>query len=83
VAICGEWFNGHGTALHLGKITDQKNHEIVKKVQNSFENWMNDGKIDSFNQEVVLMCVKLSKATLYNDGKRFDHKGTEPNFCSG
>ena len=36
VAICGDWFTGHGIGDNLGWIRDEKNNDIASKLRAAF-----------------------------------------------
>ena len=72
VAICGEWFNGHGLAENLGHVLKEENLPIYKKLKTSFENWIQEGHIDETDKKIVLLCVHLKTGVLYADGIRYE-----------
>lgn len=72
VAICGEWFNGHGFAENLGHVLKEENLPIYRKLKTSFENWIQEGHIDETDKKIVLLCVHLKTGVLYADGIRYE-----------
>ena len=70
-AICGPWFNGHGTAINLGPVSLKENHEIYLSLRHSFENWMKEGNIIS-TDDVILCGIQMKTGTLYHEGQRYD-----------
>ena len=70
-AICGPWFNGHGTAMNLGSVFLKENVEIYHSLQSSFESWMKEGNIIS-TDDTILCGIQMKTGTLYHEGKRYD-----------
>lgn len=70
-AICGPWFNGHGTAINLGPVSSKENYEIYLSLRHSFESWMKEGNISS-TDDVILCGIQMKTGTLYHEGQRYD-----------
>ncbi len=43
VAICGEWFSGHGNAESLGYIRNDENKYLADKLRLAFASWYDNG----------------------------------------
>ena len=71
-AVCGPWFNGHGTAHNLGSISITQNKHIYKLLRTSFESWIHEAKINVTDTEIVLCGIQMTKATLYSQSQRYD-----------
>lgn len=71
-AVCGEWFNGHGTAFNLGTPLKKENRAVVELLHQSFENWMNDAHISTDSTDIILCGIQMKTGVLYSHGKRYD-----------
>ena len=72
VAICGEWFTGHGTGINLGHVCSDNNVNIAKKLRKVFESWYSNGHIDESDPNTCILCINLSDAVLFSKGTRYD-----------
>ncbi len=72
VAVCGEWFTGHGTAENLGHVLKEENQSIYFMLKQAFESWINNGHIDETDKDTVLLCVRMKTGILYAEGVRYD-----------
>ena len=72
VAICGEWFTGHGLAENLGHVLKEENLSIYNMLKKAFEAWIDNGHIDETNKDTVLLCIRMKTGILYSNGVRYD-----------
>ena len=72
VAICGEWFTAHGTAINLGYIGSDENRLLAEKLRAAFSEWIDNGHVDFCDQNTVILCVKLKDGVLFSNSKRYD-----------
>lgn len=72
VAICGEWFTGHGVAESLGHVLKDENITIYQTLRASFESWIDNGHIDESNKDTILLCIHMKNGVLYSNGVRYD-----------
>ncbi len=72
VAICGEWFTGHGLAENLGHVLKEENLSTYHMLKKAFEAWIDNGHIDETNKDTVLLCIRMKTGILYSNGVRYD-----------
>ncbi|MBQ8599594.1 MAG: pyridoxamine 5'-phosphate oxidase family protein [Oscillospiraceae bacterium] len=72
VAVCGEWFTGHGTAENLGYVLADSNAEIMDKLRCVFAEWYDNGHVDERDPDMIVLRIKMLEGVLHKDGKRYD-----------
>lgn len=72
VAICGEWFSGHGRAESLGYIRNEENIDLADKLRNAFASWYDNGHTDENDVNTVILKITVTDGIIYKDGKRFE-----------
>lgn len=72
VAVCGDWFTGHGTGENLGHILDPKNCEIACKLRTAFASWYDNGHTDEANPNTCILRIRLTDGVLFSHGTRYD-----------
>lgn len=72
VAVCGEWFTGHGIAESLGHVLAESNEEIMDKLRCVFAEWYDNGHVDENDPDVIVLRIKMLEGVLYKDGIRYD-----------
>ena len=72
VAVCGEWFNGHGIGENLGHICSEDNIAMQKKLREVFFSWYGNGHVDENDPNTCLLCVRLTDGILFSNGKKYN-----------
>ena len=72
VAICGEWFAGHGKAENLGYIRKEENKELANKLKTAFASWYDNGHTNENDTDTVILKISLNDGILYSNGERFE-----------
>ena len=72
VAVCGDWFTGHGTGEDLGPILAGENREIAAKLRAAFASWYANGHTDESNPNTHILRVRLTRGVLFSHGTRYD-----------
>ena len=72
VAVCGDWFTGHGIGMNLGWIRDEKNAELASKLRTAFASWYNNGHNNEEDPNTVILQIRLTDGILLHHGTRFD-----------
>ena len=72
VAICGEWFSGHGKAESLGYIRNEENKNIADKLRTAFSEWYNNGHTNESDINTIILKVTVTDGIIYKDGKRYE-----------
>jgi len=72
VAVCGEWFVGHGIGENAGWVGDEKNAAIMIKLRQAFDAWYSKGHVDESDRNTCVLRVRLTDGTLFNQGTRYD-----------
>lgn len=72
VAVCGEWFTGHGTARSLGHVLDRKNHTLMDVLRPAFASWYSLGHVDESDPHTILLEITLTGGVLMKHGRRFE-----------
>lgn len=72
VAICGEWFSGHGKAESLGYIRNEENKDLVDKLRTAFASWYDNGHTNERDINTIILKVAVTDGIIYKDGKRYE-----------
>ena len=70
VAVCGEWFSGHGIGENLGHVLDEKNAPIMATLREAFAHWY-IAHVDESDPNRCLLRVKLTDGILIHEGATF------------
>ena len=77
VAVCGDWFTGHGLAEDLGQMLDPSNAEIFVRVKAAFAAWYDNGHMDENDPASRILRVRMTDGVLFSHGTRYDIDFTE------
>ena len=72
VAICGDWFTGHGIGENLGWIRDEKNNDIASKLRAAFAAWYDNGHTNEADVNTVILRIRMTDGVLLHHGTRFE-----------
>ena len=72
VAICGDWFTGHGIGENLGWIQDEKNNDIASKLRAAFAAWYDNGHTNEADVNTVILRIRMTDGILLLHGTRFE-----------
>ena len=72
VAICGEWFSGHGKAESLGYILNEENKDFADKLRKAFASWYDNGHTNENDVNTIILKITVTDGIIYKDGKRFE-----------
>lgn len=72
VAICGDWFTGHGIGENLGWIRDEKNNDIAGKLRVAFAAWYDNGHTNEADVNTVILRIRMTDGVLLHHGTRFE-----------
>lgn len=72
VAICGDWFTGHGIGENLGWIRLNENEELADKLRHAFAAWYDNGHTNEEDPNTVILRIRLTDGVLLHHGTRFD-----------
>ena len=72
VAICGEWFSGHGKAESLGYIRNDENKDLADKLRTTFSDWYENGHTNESDINTIILKITVTDGIIYKDGKRFE-----------
>ena len=72
VAICGDWFTGHGIGDNLGWIRDEKNNDIASKLRAAFAAWYDNGHTNEADVNTVILRIRMTDGILLHHGSRFE-----------
>lgn len=70
VAVCGEWFSGHGVAENMGYLLDAENKAIFARLRSAFAEWYENGHIDESDPNTCILRIRLTDGVLYSNGTR-------------
>ncbi len=77
VAVCGEWFSGHGKAENMGHILKEENREIADKLRVVFAEWYDNGHTDENDPNTCILRIRLTDASLADHGTWYEIDFTE------
>ena len=72
VAICGDWFTAHGTAVNLGHVLREENAAIMEKLREAFASWYQNGHVNEADPNTCLLCIRLTDGVLANHGTWYE-----------
>lgn len=72
VAVCGDWFTGHGIGENLGWIRRPENAELAAKLRSAFASWYDNGHTNEEDPNTVILRIRLTDGVLLHHGTRFD-----------
>lgn len=72
VAVCGEWFTGHGVGENLGPLSSEENHALRQKLKEAFASWYDNGHINESDTNTILLRIRLIDGVLMSHGMRYD-----------
>lgn len=72
VAICGEWFSGHGKAESLDYLCLDENKDLADKLRTAFSDWYDNGHTNESDTNTIVLRVAVTDGIIYKDGKRFE-----------
>jgi len=78
VAVCGEWFTGHGKGENLGHVREPGNAAMVEKLRAAFAAWYGNGHVNEEDPHTCLLRICLTDGVLFHEGDAF-----EINFAAG
>ncbi len=71
VAVCGEWFTGHGVGENLGHVRAQENEEIAAALRQAFAAWYDNGHTNEDEPNTIILKINLTDGILFSNGKRY------------
>ena len=74
IAVCGEWFTGHGIGENLGHVLNPKNAAMMDKLRVVFDEWYDNGHVDENDPNTILLRIRLTDGVLMSHGKRYELK---------
>ena len=71
VAVCGEWFTGHGLAESLGWLGAPENAELRRALRETFAAWIDNGHVDEADPNTCILRIRLTDGVLMAEGRRY------------
>ena len=72
VAVCGDWFTGHGVGENMGHILLPENEEMANKLRAAFSAWYDNGHTDETDPNTCILRVRMTDGVLFSHGTRYD-----------
>lgn len=72
VAVCGDWFTGHGMGENLGWVRSPENKELADLLRRTFAAWYDNGHTNEEDPNTCILRIRLADGVLFNQGKRYD-----------
>lgn len=72
VAICGEWFTGHGVGESLGHVLREENRALMEILRPAFAAWYSNGHVDESDPDTILLKITLTRGVLMKHGRRYE-----------
>lgn len=72
VAVCGEWFTGHGIGQNLGCVCDKRNEKLAQKLRAVFFEWYGSGHTDESDPNTCILRIQLTDGVLFQNGRRYE-----------
>ncbi len=71
VAVCGDWFTGHGVGENLGHVLDESNAAIMAKLREAFAAWYGNGHVNEKDPNTCVLRIRMTDGVLMNNGARY------------
>ncbi len=72
VAICGEWFSGHGIGESLGYIRLEENKDLADRLRNAFSTWYDNGHTNENDTNTIILKIKVIDGIIYSNGEKLE-----------
>lgn len=72
VAVCGDWFTGHGIGENLGWIRKESNADLAEKLYTAFAAWYDNGHNNDEDTNTVILRIRMTDGILLHHGTKFD-----------
>ena len=72
VAVCGDWFTGHGIGENLGWIRKESNADLAEKLHTAFAAWYGNGHNNDEDTNTVILRIRMTDGILLHHGTKFD-----------
>ena len=72
VAICGEWFTGHGIGESLGHVLREENRALMEILRPAFASWYSNGHVNESDPNTILLKITLTQGMLMKHGRRYE-----------
>ncbi len=72
VALCGDWFTGHGVGENLGYFGRPENAAIAQKLRTAFAAWIDNGHNDFQDVNTCILRIRLTDGVLFSHGARYE-----------
>lgn len=72
MAVAGEWFTAHGTAVLLGAFCREENACPAQKLRDVFAAWIDSGHSDLTDEYTCILRISLPDGVLFSRGERFE-----------
>ncbi|HPF87270.1 MAG TPA: pyridoxamine 5'-phosphate oxidase family protein [Candidatus Limiplasma sp.] len=72
VAVCGEWFTGHGIGENLGWLGKTKNEALHRMLKEAFAAWYGNGHINEADENTVILRIRMTDGVLMSHATRYD-----------
>ena len=77
VAVCGDWFTGHGLAEDMGQMLEPKNAALMVKLRAAFAAWYDNGHMNENDPASRILRIRMTDGVLFSHGTRYDIDFTE------
>lgn len=68
VAVCGDWFTGHGTGENLGHVLKAEHAALMEKIRAAFAAWYTGGHVDEADPNTCLLRIQMTDGLLLKEG---------------
>lgn len=72
VAVCGDWFTGHGEGIPLGFVGKPENRSVAETLKKAFASWLDNGHTNLEDENTCILRIRLTDGVLFSHGTRYD-----------
>ena len=72
VAVCGEWFTGHGVAQNMGHVLLEENRAMMDVLRRAFAAWYSGGHVSEADPNTILLKIALTDGVIMAHGERIE-----------
>jgi len=80
VAVCGEWFTGHGIGENLGHVLNESNADMMTKLRKEFASWYTGGHVDESDTNTCLLRIHLTNGVIIDHEMKYGEQFYKMNF---
>ncbi|MBE5804119.1 MAG: pyridoxamine 5'-phosphate oxidase family protein [Clostridiales bacterium] len=75
VALAGDWYTARGVGESMGYVGKRENQALTARLRQAFSSWIDNGHTNFADENTVILRIRVTEATLFSHGTRYDFPG--------